>query len=121
MSKCTYCGRENPAGAGLCKGCGARLTDATSPPLPGDAEQAAQAPEPPLDSLDGSVLALLASGSKIDAIKLYREQTGVGLKEAKDAVEAVGRKHGVAPKQCGCAGVLLLVLLLGGAAMAVAF
>jgi ribosomal protein L7/L12 len=27
-------------------------------------------------------------GQKIFAIKLYREQTGVGLKEAKDAVEA---------------------------------
>lgn len=29
----------------------------------------------------------LRSGNKIRAIKLYREQTGVGLKEAKDAVE----------------------------------
>lgn len=27
------------------------------------------------------------AGNKIQAIKLYREQTGVGLKEAKDAVE----------------------------------
>jgi ribosomal protein L7/L12 len=29
-----------------------------------------------------------APGRKIQAIKLHREQTGVGLKEAKDAVEA---------------------------------
>lgn len=29
----------------------------------------------------------LAMGNKIKAIKLYREQTGVGLKEAKEAVE----------------------------------
>jgi large subunit ribosomal protein L7/L12 len=31
---------------------------------------------------------LIRSGRKIEAIKLYRSQTGVGLKEAKDAVEA---------------------------------
>ena len=29
----------------------------------------------------------LRSGNKIRAIKLYREQTGVGLKEAKDAID----------------------------------
>ena len=35
------------------------------------------------------VHALVASGNKIQAIKVYRERTGVGLKEAKDAVEAL--------------------------------
>lgn len=30
---------------------------------------------------------LMAQGENIPAIKLYRELTGVGLKEAKDAVE----------------------------------
>jgi ribosomal protein L7/L12 len=29
----------------------------------------------------------LRAGNKIEAIKLYREHTGLGLKEAKDAVE----------------------------------
>jgi len=32
---------------------------------------------------------LKESGKLINAIKLYREQTGVGLKEAKDAVEGM--------------------------------
>jgi ribosomal protein L7/L12 len=32
--------------------------------------------------------AALDPGRKIEAIKLHREQTGVGLREAKDAVEA---------------------------------
>ncbi len=32
---------------------------------------------------------LLAAGKKIEAIKRYREATGLGLKEAKDAVEAM--------------------------------
>lgn len=32
---------------------------------------------------------LVRRGKKIQAIKVYREHTGVGLKEAKDAVEAM--------------------------------
>ena len=35
------------------------------------------------------VRAALAAGNKIEAIKLYREHTGLGLKEAKDAVDAM--------------------------------
>jgi ribosomal protein L7/L12 len=40
--------------------------------------------------LPPTVASLLARGLKIQAIKEYRELTGVGLKEAKDAVEGVG-------------------------------
>jgi hypothetical protein len=36
----------------------------------------------------------LRAGRKIEAIKLYREATGVGLKEAKDYVEEVERQGG---------------------------
>jgi hypothetical protein len=39
----------------------------------------------------GPVADLLRAGRKIEAIKKYRELTGVGLKEAKDAVEALER------------------------------
>lgn len=35
------------------------------------------------------VRALVAQDNKIQAIKLYRENTGLGLKEAKDAVDAL--------------------------------
>ena len=35
------------------------------------------------------VLELVRSGQKIEAIKLYRSETGVGLKEAKDFVESL--------------------------------
>jgi len=38
---------------------------------------------------DRDVKGLLLSDRKIEAIKRYREQTGVGLKEAKDAVERI--------------------------------
>jgi len=36
------------------------------------------------------VARLVREGRKIDAIKRYREITGLGLKEAKDAVDAIG-------------------------------
>ncbi len=35
------------------------------------------------------VRGMIRAGNKIEAIKRYREQTGLGLKEAKDAVEAL--------------------------------
>lgn len=38
---------------------------------------------------EAGVRRLLAAGDKIGAIKQYRELTGLGLKEAKDAVEAM--------------------------------
>ena len=37
------------------------------------------------------VLALLEAGEKIPAIKRYREVTGAGLREAKDAVDEIDR------------------------------
>jgi ribosomal protein L7/L12 len=43
------------------------------------------------DGAASAVLAALSAGKKIEAIKLYRQRTGVGLKEAKDAVEAMER------------------------------
>jgi ribosomal protein L7/L12 len=39
---------------------------------------------------DPRLIELLQTGNKIGAIKLYRELTGAGLKEAKDAVEEMG-------------------------------
>ena len=36
-----------------------------------------------------AILDLLRAGKKIEAIKRYQQSTGVGLKEAKDAVEAL--------------------------------
>ena len=54
---------------------------------------------------------LLARGQKIGAIKLYREQRGVGLKEAKDAVEALAARHGLnVVQRGGCAGALVVMI-----------
>ena len=54
----------------------------TTPPAPPDP----QAPEPPWMR---EVRDLVARDDKIEAIKLYRERTGLGLKEAKDAIDAL--------------------------------
>ncbi|MEV1287657.1 ribosomal protein L7/L12 [Micromonospora sp. NPDC049679] len=51
-----------------------------------------QASEP---DAPGAVLQELRAGRKIQAIKAYRAATGVGLKEAKDAVELLASQHGL--------------------------
>ena len=43
--------------------------------------------------LPADVIAALHEGRKIDAIKLLREQRGIGLKEAKEEVDAYLREH----------------------------
>lgn len=48
----------------------------------------------PLANVPAAVADAIQRGEKIQAIKLYREATGVGLKEAKDYVEEVQRKNG---------------------------
>ena len=65
---------------------GGSLADPARPP------SAIQPSVPPVQIAAPSlaeVSALLASGHKIEAIKRYRELTGVGLKQAKDSVEAI--------------------------------
>lgn len=47
---------------------------------------------------------LLLQNKKIEAIKLYREQTGVGLKEAKDAIEAIEKIGTPTPAALSTAG-----------------
>ena len=79
MLRCTFCDHDNPPGVRSCQYCGADFPD-SSGPAPG-----------PQDNLERRVRDLLAVGRKIEAIRVYREQTGTGLKEAKDAVEAIQR------------------------------
>ncbi len=45
----------------------------------------------PNESLKAQIVEELTSGNKIQAIKLHRETTGSGLKEAKDVVEEIER------------------------------
>jgi ribosomal protein L7/L12 len=83
MIRCPFCDHKNPAGTTRCGECQAELF--ASP------EDAADSADSEPLSLNGRVIALVRDGRKIEAIKLYRDLTGAGLKEAKDAVEALER------------------------------
>jgi len=48
---------------------------------------------PQSTDLDPEVVQLINSGKKIHAIKLHRERTGLGLKEAHDAIEAFEKRY----------------------------
>lgn len=43
------------------------------------------------DQLEATVRQLVAEGKAIAAVKAYRDATGVGLKEAKDAVDRIAQ------------------------------
>jgi ribosomal protein L7/L12 len=78
----------------------------------GDASEAGE--QPTGDDLERQIVELLKAGKKISAIKLYREQTSLGLKEAKDAVEGLAASHGIAPAaRSGCFGAVALLVLVG--------
>ncbi len=68
------------------------------------------------EDLKGISDAILA-GTKIEAIKRYRNATGVGLKEAKHAIEEIeaslAKEHPdlIKPKGSGCAAVLVIGII----------
>ena len=68
----------------------------------------------PGEELEREVVSLLQNGQKIQAVKLVRERLHCGLKESKDAVEAIERKHAI-ESQSGCASMLFLATGLIGA------
>jgi hypothetical protein len=72
------------------------------------------------DALKEQIRSLLLQGNKIEAIKIYREATGLGLAESKYAVEVVETElrstAQLPPKtKSGCFALfsLLLILLYG--------
>jgi ribosomal protein L7/L12 len=48
--------------------------------------------EPQAPSPNQNIQAALMRGNKIEAIKLYQDQTGVGLKEARNYIDALERQ-----------------------------
>lgn len=68
---------------------------------------------------------LILKGRKIEAVRLYRESTGMGLKDSKEAVEALEKEmreeipEKFMTEPGGCAGVVLLgIVCLGGMGLA---
>ncbi len=115
MAKCRLCDHLNPAGVDRCQKCGTWIDDRDTEPnaAPPTSDQGVEQPAPAPNSLEGRVLAALQAGRKIEAVKLYRAERNVGLKEAKDAVEDLAQEHGIAATRGGCAGVLLLLVTVG--------
>jgi len=70
MPKCFCCNYDVFPSIGQCPQCGATIGQPTA-------------------HLEREVRSLLDQGRKIEAVKLYKDQTGVGLAAAKDAVEAM--------------------------------
>jgi ribosomal protein L7/L12 len=67
----------------------------------------------PADSaLEAETVSLLKGGKKIKAVKLNRERTGTGLKEAKGAVESIAADRHIMPSRSECLGVVFLVTLI---------
>jgi ribosomal protein L7/L12 len=68
----------------------------------------ARAADRAAEDLPADVLAAATAGNRIDAIKLLREQRGLGLKEAKDLLDRVvpvaagGKKGCLLPLLFGC-------------------
>jgi ribosomal protein L7/L12 len=151
MPKCAQCGLENVEGTPICRECGATLSLATAAEAADVSADDARVVElmregkkieaikvyrechgvglaeakaavetlaeggtlatEPSPETDDDVLELMRGQKKIDAIKVYRERYHVGLREAKDAVEALAAKHGIESQGGGCAGVVLLGLM----------
>lgn len=67
-----------------------------------------------------AVVAAVDSGHKIEAIKILREETGLGLAEAKDVVDALARaRRGAAPKgnhglveEGGAGGMIKMIVVI---------
>ena len=86
----------------------------------GEAIELPMAPAPP-ETLPPSVVAALKQGDKVGAIKLLRAHAGLGLKEAKDAIErsperldaAASRlSPGEVPRAAGLGRWLLIVAIV---------
>jgi len=59
----------------------------------------ARAARDPAEALSEAAIAALNRGDKVEAIKLVRQATGLGLKEAKDAVERYAAGESPFPSQ----------------------
>jgi len=68
-----------------------------------------------LTAYSDRVIEAVTAGRKIEAIKLLREETGMGLKAAKHAVEDLERSLGLPPASTGYGGLMTLIgLALAG-------
>ncbi len=63
------------------------------------ADDAAFGTGPPPASASPEIVALVRAGKPIQAIKVYRQMTGAGLKESKDAIDCLRVDLGLARRR----------------------
>lgn len=80
MNRCPFCDSRVLGGVTTCPSCGAAV---------GDPDSEANTFDSTASHLEQRIRALLADGQKLEAIKLYREETGYALADAKQAVEDI--------------------------------
>src|SRR5271166_5196505 len=97
MPKCRICEHNNPVGTDRCQNCGTWIEQAVPSASVGQEPRTGSLGQQPND-LESQILSLMGQNQKIEAIKLYRQETGFGLKEAKDAVEAFAAGRPIAQR-----------------------
>jgi len=88
--RCSACGKKNLPGFAFCQKCGAPLEEAEEQALeevPKSDRSAPAGVDDETDEFEEQIAQLLEQGDKIEAINLYRQRTGAGLAEAKQAIE----------------------------------
>jgi ribosomal protein L7/L12 len=67
-------------------------------------------------ALESEIVSLLRQQASLKAIRRYRESTGGSLRDAKIAVDAIARRHGLRAAPSGCAVMLVTVAVILGLA-----
>jgi ribosomal protein L7/L12 len=80
--ECSHCGAPRTTRAAACPFCAVLYSEAAPPGAPPDK---GDGPKGVLEALD--------AGNKIEAVRLYREATGHGLRDALKAVENIERER----------------------------
>lgn len=73
-----------------------------------------------LAEVETKVVELLSQGDKLGAIRFVREQTGMGLKDAKRHVELIAARQPFDLPRSGCMAALLLLTAMAAVLCAVA-
>jgi transcription elongation factor Elf1 len=114
-NRCPSCGANihipHNARTVVCKHCGTEFTLETP-----------DAPTPQPHTYHDEIIALLHRDKFIDAVKLVRVKTGMGLKESKDYVERLAQQNNIDISARGCstsvvitgiiAGVIVIIIVL---------
>jgi len=68
---------------------------------------------PEFDPVDKRIIKLCSGGSKLAAVKYYKDQSGLGLKEAKDYVDNLVAIHGIKPTSAPKGGCFVATACYG--------